>query len=178
MTKKTESSSSTSKEAYCYKILNTYGFLVSFQGDISQQNLPAPERHETFAQWKRRVLGPDAHDVVVYVPITPNGRTKVETLQEKADISALKSIFKKMRNDLTAKREREVSEERRKTVQRYTTFPRQALEDIRKDPELHLTDSVQQFLDRFIKKKPVDISMEDLFKDLVEHYNEASKRTK
>jgi len=167
-----------SKENYCYKILNAYGFLVSFQGQASHQNPPTPEPDETFAQWKRRVLGPDAHDVVVYVPDTPNGRTEVATLQKKADLSALKSIFKKMRKDLTAKREREVSEARMRTAKDYSTLPRETLEDIRNNPDLNLTPAIQEFLDDFIKSKSVDIGFEALLKDLVLRYNEASKQIK
>ena len=168
----------SSNENYCYKILNAYGFLVSFQGRASHQNPPNPEPDETFAKWKRRVLGPDAHDVVVYLPDTPDVRTRVATLQEKADLSALKSIFKKMRKDLTAKREREVSEARMRTAKDYSTLPRETLEDIRNNHDLKLTPAIQEFLDDFIKSKSIDIGFEALLKDLILRYNEASKQIK
>ena len=100
------------------------------------------------------------------------------TLQEKADLSALKSIFKKMRKDLTAKREREVSEARMRTAKDYSTLPRETLEDIRNNHDLKLTPAIQEFLDDFIKSKSIDIGFEALLKDLILRYNEASKQIK
>lgn len=176
MTNNTEALPSFSKEAYCYKILNTYGFLVSFKGDVSTRNLPAPIDDETFAQWRHRILPPGATDVAVYLPAEPKGNTKISTIQQKAGGSLPKRIYKELRNNLTAKHAKDLADTVERITQACTTVPRATLEDIRKDTDLDLTPAIQSFLDRFIESKSEVIGFEELLKDLVLCYNEASKQ--
>lgn len=57
------------KEEYCYRILKAYSLIVDFDGEPHRINVPSPiDADETLAQWRSRVLGPDATNVVFYQP--------------------------------------------------------------------------------------------------------------
>jgi len=70
------------KEKYCRRILDVYGLLVDFDGDVGRSNVPGPiDKNETAKSWIKRVLGSNVNDVIFYVPFDYYGQTRINSIK-------------------------------------------------------------------------------------------------
>ncbi len=83
-------------------VLRFYDFYIEFVGDIPKHvERPIPGKSkESFAVWKKRVLGSDVSDVCVYRPVIVDGRTRLSTLAVEG--RALKQLIQQSRAEVKA----------------------------------------------------------------------------
>lgn len=181
----------SSKENYCYKILNTYSLIADFKGRARTTNVPGPAANmdETFNEWKTRVLGDAVSDVVLYIPQRPAPQTRITTLQKKSDakhignvfkafekqknekfiaeVKELKAVEKKKKELLTAKHKKRLNDTERSIIY----VPKQILESLIQEHDGKIEYSVQDFLKRFLDETRDDINIEELLRKLLSNYN-------
>lgn len=169
------------KESYCYRILKAHSVIVDFNGEPHLTNVPGVVDGETFKQWKERVLGPDATNVVVYYPDTPSPQTRMQTLKVKYSAEHVERMFRdfgrtkdlKKREAIGNAVEQAVSE----TKAKYSCIPLEILEHLL-DKNAHLDPIVHDFLKHFInigKNKTEGVDMERFLEELINRYNNAIK---
>ncbi len=74
-------------------VLKYYDLLVEFEGQAPKSVArPLAGRNETFAQWKKRVLGDAAEDIRIFRPVNVPGATRMATLAEEG--KRLKSVVR------------------------------------------------------------------------------------
>jgi hypothetical protein len=162
----------SSKERYCYRILNSHSLIVDFNGEPSHKNVPHKIDGETFKKWKERVLGNEVTDVVIYAPIAPASQTKVSTLQNLSAAKHLENVFSAFGKAKDKKKSAAVE----KAVSALVTFPRMTLEDLLEEHGDSLEPSVSEFFQRFINLKEDDIDTEAILRDLIGTYNTVVRR--
>lgn len=84
----------SSKEAVCYQVLKKHSLIVDFEGEPAQGKFFELDPDETYACWKKRVLGDDVSNVVLYAPVEPVGQTKMSTLQSQAGADNFEKVFR------------------------------------------------------------------------------------
>lgn len=162
----------SSKEAVCYQVLKKHSLIVDFEGEPSQGKFSELDADETYAYWKKRVLGDDVSNVVLYAPIEPAGQTKMSTLQSHAGADNFEKVFRAI---IKAEKERAKSAVTiavEKTVREYSTYPRGSLEDlvaISSDP---LEPSVREYVDGLLMGEQ-DARIEEIIGGLLKSYNNA-----
>lgn len=166
----------SSKENYCYKILNTYGLIVDFDGELHRSNVPSPVKGESFSQWKLRVLGDEVSNVVVYAPYAPRGNKKIQTLQAEASAEHLEKIFKLMKKNFAKQKVIEVSVAKEETALAFASVPKDTLQDLVDEFYESLEPSVQELFRDFLASMETDIDTETLLRELLVRYNVAVKR--
>lgn len=162
----------SSKENYCYKILNTYGLIVDFEGEQHRSNVPSPVKGESFSEWKLRVLGDEVTNVVVYAPYAPRGNKKIQTLQAEASAEHLEKTFKLLKKNF-AKQKAIAKEE---TALAFASVPKDTLQDLVDEFYESLEPSVQEFFQNCLASMETDIDTETLIRELLVRYNAAVKR--
>lgn len=163
----------TNKEDYCYSILKKYSLIVDFDGTPANKNAPPPLEGETFSKWKKRVLGNEVTDVVIYGPYTPAPNKKISSLQTEASADHLKKVFRFFNRTKNSQKENAVSHAIDETEKRYIHFSKKTLQLIIDELDEELEPSAQQFFDRFLKQAEPDINTEELLRSLLKTYNTA-----
>ena len=166
----------SSKENYCYKILNTYGFIVNFQGEHHRNNVPSPIESENFSQWKLRVLGSEVSNVVVYAPYAPGGNKKICKLQAEASAEHLGKTFSLLKKTFVKQKAIEVGVAREETALAFASVPKDTLQDLVDEFHESLEPSVQEFFQNCLASMETDIDTETLVRELLIRYNVAVKR--
>lgn len=162
----------SSKEYFCYQILKKHSLIVDFDGKPAQGKFPELDPDETYACWKKRVLGDDVSNVVLYAPIEPAGQTKMSTLQSKAGAESFEKVFREI---IKAEKERAKSTVARAVeniVREYTTYPLSALEDLVAASNEALEPSVSEFVDGLLMSEK-DAGIEEIIGTLLKSYNDA-----
>ncbi|TAL90255.1 MAG: hypothetical protein EPN62_08510 [Candidimonas sp.] len=183
------------KQKYILKILRKYGVLVSFTGELSKQNLPSKIEGEKFNQWIIRVLGNEASDIQIYMPIQPHGGRSMDRMSDESDIDFLKDILrsslqmkdkemldelesmeqeykervKAQRSNLIKKKEEEVNQAR----EEFATIGTDTLSDILNEVD-DLQPSIREFLTGFITNNKDNIDIRKLLTELVTLHNKAA----
>lgn len=177
----------SNKLQYCQRILKTYSLLVDYSGEVNRTNVPAPlEKNETFQSWKKRVLGGEAGDVVVYLATAPRGNTTIKSLK---DISGTKHIEQVLRS--VAKGEKEKTKEKyedeidaavdktkEETAKIYKSISVDTLKDLVKESEFLLEPSVTEFFERYFKDSSKEVDTVELLRDLLSAYNTAVRNAR
>lgn len=168
------------KEEYCYRILKAYSLIVDFDGEPHRINVPSPvDADETLAQWRSRVLGPDATDVVFYQPIQAAPNTRLFTLQQRACAEHVERMFKSLAKAKDERAEKKTLDKVEKEVtavkKQLITFPRDTLEEVVETFGDRLEPSVVEFFDRFLEDTGEHIDTKSLLKQLISTYNSAAK---
>lgn len=171
-----------SKNKACYCILKHHGLLVSCEGALPETLKTRRKRGETFGQWKARVLGPDAHDVVVYQPIDVHPRTLVKTLREQGAGEHAREVLKALErekdaekrkavetleHDKDAERKRAVVAEREMARRQFRTTPREILARVVLGVTDELEPSVLELLKTFLDARQANIDTADLMRELI-----------
>lgn len=164
-----------SKETYCYRILKTYSLIVDFKGEPPRDNVPTPVEGETYKQWKKRVLGDDVTDVVIYTPNTPTHQTRMSTLQNEAGAMHLEKIFKNLEKTKEKQKKEAVKATAKRTEENLVSFPKYTLMNIIDALGESLEPPVRNTLNEFTEGISDNIRTEDLVKFLVKKYNSAVK---
>ena len=69
------------KHNYCRRIMEVYGVIVDFEGNIARTNVPGPiDENETLKGWTNRVLGDDVYDVSFSLQHTYAPQTRMSTI--------------------------------------------------------------------------------------------------
>ncbi|WP_394185316.1 hypothetical protein [Pseudoalteromonas tetraodonis] len=69
------------KHNYCRRIMEVYGVIVDFEGNIARTNVPGPiDENETLKGWTNRVLGDDVDDVSFSLQHTYAPQTRMSTI--------------------------------------------------------------------------------------------------
>lgn len=163
----------SSKEYFCYQILKKHSLIVDFDGKPAQGKISEFDPDETYACWKKRVLGDDVSNVVLYSPIERlAGKTKMSTLQSKAGAESFEKVFREI---IKAEKERAKSTLARvveNIVREYTTYPLSALEDLVAASNEALEPSVSEFVDSLLMSEK-DAGVEEIIGALLKTYNDA-----
>ncbi len=166
-----------SNERYCYRIFKKYSLLVDFEGTPHRVNVPEEIENETFARWKKRVLGSDVENVVVFVAIKPDPRTRIKTLKKWGEPNYLKKIFTMLARANREQKNEAVNEAITEAIvateNYFTNFSKETLADLLIDSEDKLEPSVQEFFNNFLNSTKEDIDTEELLKCLLVAYNNA-----
>jgi hypothetical protein len=159
------------KEKYCHRILKTYSLIVDFNGKPPRENVPSPIDGETYRDWKTRVLGDDVADIVLYGPIEPGPKTKIKTLQNRANAEHLEKMFRAFEKIKDKQKTNAVEEAVSETKRKLISFPKDTLELLIEDLGDSLEPPVRHFFDRFLNSVQTDIDTEKLLRKLIGNYN-------
>lgn len=162
-----------SKEAVCYQIFKKYSMIVNFEGEPATGNFFELDEDETFACWKKRVLGDNVSNVVLYAPLikSPGGNTLISTLQHKVGSDHLNKIFKLIINEQGEQKRSSVKKAIKKTKNSLTSFPKETLKGAASEEVLE--EPVRAFIDRFLKESPTNIDAVKIVDELLKSYNQA-----
>lgn len=170
------------KESYCYRILKTHSVIVDFDGEPHLTNVPGVVEGETFKQWKERVLGPDATDVMVYRPydeIAP--QTQMQTLKVKYSAEHVERMFRDFGRTKDLKKQEAIGNAVENAISetkaKYSYIPLEILEYLL-DDNPNLDPIVKDFLKHFIdvgNNKDEGIDMENFLGELIKRYSNAIK---
>jgi hypothetical protein len=161
----------STKDKYIYRILKAYSILVDFEGETGRLNVPGPVENETFGQWRRRVLGADVTNVNVFGPMNPAPQKKMSTLQAEASATNFERVIRDFSREKDTKKDLAVNEAVEVTETRFSTLPKDAINDILSELEHQLEPSLGEFFKRLLARTPGDIDVESLLRDLVNSYN-------
>ncbi|MDP3515610.1 MAG: hypothetical protein Q8S94_00450 [Pseudohongiella sp.] len=161
------------KQNYCYKILKKYSLIIDFDGTPTRKTVPSPVEGETYGQWKNRVLGDSASNVVLYTPTEPAHQTRISTLQNRAGAESLEKIFSAFGKTKEKQKKSAINEAIENTEQKYETFSRDTLRYLLEDSSESLEPSVVEFFERFLNTTNPNIDTEKLISDLMTAYNAA-----
>jgi hypothetical protein len=158
----------TPKDLYRYRILKEHSVLVDFEGTVERTNVPAQKDRETFKQWTKRVLGDNVSDVRVMAWYEPDPREQMKKLREFSRADVVERMIKATRQDGKANEKAAVYEDRHK----FTTFPRQSLEDVRDELVDTLEPPVKDLIQNLLKSSGDDIEFDVLLRELILKYND------
>ena len=163
------------KNDSCLAILKKYSLLVDFEGEAPMSPIKPAIEGETFGQWKKRLWGDDAPQVVVYTPTEPKPNKRMATLQREADVEHLKGIFRQLAKEQRLQNREIADETRKRTEERYSTISKDSLRDAAAELKGDLEPSVSEHLEHYLAKQPDDVAIEPLIGDLLSNYNNAVK---
>ncbi|WBS04654.1 hypothetical protein OU994_10415 [Pseudoduganella sp. SL102] len=159
-------------DKYRLKILKTYSIMVEFDGAPHRSNVPGPIKDETFAQWKKRVLGPGVSNVSVLAPWEPASQTRMHTVQGWSDLEWPKLIAREVTAKKNQERDRLVSKETDKVRKSYDRFSAETLHDLVSTMETDLHPAAKEFIgNRLAQHK--DLDTRELVGSLIRAYNSA-----
>lgn len=161
------------KEDFCYSILKKYSLIVDFEGTPANKTVPPPLEDETFSKWKKRVLGSNVTDVLIYGPYAPSPNKRISSLQNEASAEHLKKVFRSFNKTKKTQKDNAVNNAIDETERQFLYFSKETLQLIIDELDEELEPSVQQFFDRFLKQAEPDINTEDLLRSLLQTYNTA-----
>ncbi|WP_447878695.1 hypothetical protein [Serratia fonticola] len=164
------------KESYCYRILKTHSVIVDFDGEPHLTNVPGVVEGETFKQWKMRVLGPDATNVVVYYPDTPTPQTRMHNLKVTYSAKHVERMFRDFGRIKYGKKLLAVENSISETEARFSYVPRETLEILIDEKRGSLEPAVQEFFKEFLKPENGDFDIESLLGKLIDNYNKAVRK--
>ena len=166
----------SSKEEYCFRVMRKYGLLVDFDGEAATNNVPSPlDGDETLTNWKKRVLGPEVSNVIVYVPDVVNGRRKLSNLQATVGADHLRSVVRahsKVKNTLAEAR---IDSAVDKITEKFKNYSKDMLKELTAELGDTLEASVEEFFKRLTKEMPENIDAEALLKKLIISYNKTAR---
>ncbi len=162
-----------SRQNICYLVLKHHGFLVSYSGNSLDSVTTKPKNKETFGQWKNRVLGSEAKDIVVYMPVEPSPRTLITTIQKKSGGEHIKKIFEAFEQFKDRKKDEAVSATKEETYELFSTIPKDTLREVVSSFDGELEPSLVEFFKRLLQAKNKDIDTAELPKSLLKGYNGA-----
>lgn len=167
----------STKEEYCFRVLRKYGLLVDFDGEINRLNVPDPLDHddETLTRWIQRILGPDVHNVVIYLPESVPGMRRVKNLQLKVNAQHLQGLLRAQAKVKNAQAEVKTEKAIEKVEQLFSTFPKETIQDLVDELGESLEPSVHDFFERQINDSPDYIPTEDLLRKLINSYNDVAR---
>ncbi len=160
-----------SKENYCYRILKSHSLIVDFEGEPTRKNLPEVIKGETFKQWKKRVLGENITNVVVYTPDEPAPQTRISTLQDWSGAQHLEKIFSAFGKAKDKKKAAAIAD----TEKQLVTFPKGTLDALLDEQGEKIEPSVREFFQRFLDDTEDSIDTEQLLRELIDKYNTVAK---
>lgn len=163
------------KNDSCLSILKKYSLLVGFDGEAPMGPIKPVIEGETFGQWKKRLWGDDAPQVVVYAPMEPKPNKRMATLQRDADVEHLKGIFRQLAKEQRLQNREIADETRKRTEEMYSSVSKDSLRDAAAELEGDLEPSVSEHLENYLARQPNDVAIEPLIKDLLSNYNDAVK---
>jgi len=166
------------KERYCYQILKIHSVIVDFDGKPHLSKVPGVVQGETFNQWKRRVLGPEVDNVVVYCPQEPSPQTRMHNLRVANSARHVERMFREFGKTKDNKKQKAVDDAIADTTAKFSNVPWETLEDLLAEKQHSLEPSIQDFFQRIIessKKSEEDISIEKLLNELIDSYNSAAR---
>ena len=102
------------KHNYCRKIMEVYGVIVDFEGNIARTNVPGPiDENETLKGWTNRVLGDDVYDVSFSLQHTYAPQTRMGTIIDDSHDAAqqAKKILKNTVKNKTDRLKEELEQE-------------------------------------------------------------------
>ena len=102
------------KHNYCRRIMEVYGVIVDFEGNISRTNVPGPiDENETLKGWTNRVLGDDVDDVSFSLQHTYAPQTRMSTIIDDSHDAAqqAKKILKNTVKNKTDRLKEELEQE-------------------------------------------------------------------
>jgi len=161
------------KEDFCYSILKKYSLIVDFEGTPANKTAPPPLEDETFSKWKKRVLGSNVTDVLIYGPYVPSPNKRISSLQNEASAEHLKKVFRSFNKTKNNQKETAVNNAIDETERQFLYFSKETLQLIIDELDEELEPSVQQFFDRFLMQAEPDINTEELLRSLLKTYNTA-----
>ncbi|KHM44987.1 hypothetical protein PL71_18045 [Pseudoalteromonas distincta] len=102
------------KHNYCRRIMEVYGVIVDFEGNIARTNVPGPiDENETLKGWTNRVLGDDVYDVSFSLQHTYAPQTRMGTIIDDSHDAAqqAKKILKNTVKNKTDRLKEELEQE-------------------------------------------------------------------
>lgn len=165
----------SSKDIYCYRVMKAYSLVVNFDGDIQRVNVPSPVKEETFKHWKDRVFGKGVANLTVYKPTTPAPQTKMKNLQSDGGVGHLDRVFRALEREKRSEKVAAVDSAVAGAEKRFSTIPKDMLEDILIDPDVPLDPAVEEFLRRFANQDGADVDLETFLRAMMQTYNEAAR---
>ncbi|AZN33306.1 hypothetical protein [Pseudoalteromonas sp. Xi13] len=102
------------KHNYCRRIMEVYGVIVDFEGNIAKTNVPGPiDENETLKSWTNRVLGDDVYDVSFSLQHTYAPQTRMGTIIDDSHDAAqqAKKILKNTVKNKTDRLKEELEQE-------------------------------------------------------------------
>jgi len=102
------------KHNYCRRIMEVYGVIVDFEGNIARTNVPGPiDENETLKGWTNRVLGDDVDDVSFSLQHTYAPQTRMSTIIDDSHDAAqqAKKILKNTVKNKTDRLKEELEQE-------------------------------------------------------------------
>lgn len=102
------------KHNYCRRIMEVYGVIVDFEGNITRTNVPGPiDENETLKGWTNRVLGDDVDDVSFSLQHTYAPQTRMSTIIDDSHDAAqqTKKILKNTVKNKTDRLKEELEQE-------------------------------------------------------------------
>lgn len=102
------------KHNYCRRIMEVYGVIVDFEGNIARTNVPGPiDENETLKGWTNRVLGDDVYDVSFSLQHTYAPQTRMSTIIDDSHDAAqqAKKILKNTVKNKTDRLKEELEQE-------------------------------------------------------------------
>lgn len=102
------------KHNYCRRIMEVYGVIVDFEGNITRTNVPGPiDENETLKGWTNRVLGDDVENVSFSLQHTYAPQTRMSTIIDDSHDAAqqAKKILKNTVKNKTDRLKEELEQE-------------------------------------------------------------------
>lgn len=166
----------TNKLDYCKRILTTYSLLVDFDGEPRRENVPADlDVEETYKSWKKRVLGDEVENVVVFQATEPRGNVLISTLQDNSQAEHMGDMIRYISREKKKKLKIAVNQAVDETVQNFKFFSAKTLKNLIEENEDQLEDSVVEFFSRYFEDQNKEIDALDLLEDLLFAYDGAVK---
>ncbi|MEI8606905.1 hypothetical protein [Pseudoalteromonas sp. B160] len=113
------------KHNYCRRIMEVYGVIVDFEGNIARTNVPGPiDENETLKGWTNRVLGDDVDDVSFSLQHTYAPQTRMSTIIDDSHDAAqqAKKILKNTVKNKTDRLKEELEQESLKHQKKLKSF--------------------------------------------------------
>lgn len=164
-----------SKNLKCLKILKAYGVLVDFEGAPKDGPGKGKTADETFGKWKRRVLGKDVENVLVYIPVEVPPQTRMRSLKERGGASHVVGVVSELTRLKEIELDTSLSETERDLVEQYSTIPKRTLLDVVDELGEDLEPSVREFFQRFLEGTDRRTGAKELLQELTSAYNSAVK---
>ena len=167
------------QDLYRYRIMKSHSILVDFEGQPMRNNVPAPlEDRETWKQWTHRILGHNALNAKILIPVIPEPATQMNTLRSKAGAEVVVRMFAAMLRDTKVTKQEAVQSAVVETARKMSTYSKESLRDVVAELDADLEPSVKQFFQNILNNEQEDIEFDDLLRKLIATYNSAVHRVR
>lgn len=161
------------KQSICYEVLKQHGLVITYSGKSLGYVSPEVKDEETFGEWKKRVLGPNVREVMVYAPVKPVSQTHISTVQNSAGGEHIKKIFEAFGRSKNKETKEAVSATIEEVYEQYSTIPKDTLRNVLESYDGILEPSLEEYFNRLLETKTEDVDAQTLFKDMLKGYNNA-----